>query len=337
MNISNENLKKFVSNCYKKVGIPNRDAETIADLQVLTDSRGVKSHGTKHLLSYINKLLDGSINTKPNIKIESETLSICTIDANNGLGHVIGTYAMQLAIKKAKHTGIGVIAVQNSSHYGAAACYSMLASNENMIGFTTSQTGSPSVAPFGGIDRLLDNAPISFAIPAKKEPAIVLDMACGSSSWGRIKEMEEKGIKLNEGQALDINGLITTDPVNAFTLLPFGEAKGFGLTVVMSILTRLLGRHQDKSKNQNRRGQLFIALNIEVFSDLNIFLNSVDEFIRDIRNSNTQTEIEKITLPGERAFNQHQKSQQIGIEIDSTHLHTLYQVANKLSVEFPWE
>ena len=164
-----DELREFVCALYREAGVGREDAELVAELQVETDLRGVYSHGTRHAPSYIAQILAGDVNPTPEIRVQREGAGYVLVDGDGGLGHVASAAAMRAAIEKARSTGIAAAGVVNAGHFGAAACFTMMAVEERMIGFATTNTGGPSVTAPGGAARVVGNNPLSYALPAGEE------------------------------------------------------------------------------------------------------------------------------------------------------------------------
>ena len=337
-------FQAFASELYQSVGVPKADADAVAQMQVETDMRGTYSHGTRALPGYASGVRNGEINPTPTPRILQDAPSTALIDADNSLGHVAGIRAMNLAIEKAHTSGIAAVAVRNSNHYGAAACFAMMALSEGMIGFTTTKTGGASVVPYGGVSGLLGNHPIGYAIPTKVEPPIVLDMACGMSAWGKVGVYGMEGKSLPLDWALDADGKPTQEPSEARGMLPFGGYKGHGLAIVMSIISGVLtggpaacNRTPETDSELARRGHIFYAIKVSNFCPLDQFTEAVDLEIRTVRNANRAEGVERIYLPGEIEWLNHQDALEHGVSLHRTHLDTLAELADELGVDVFWE
>ncbi len=342
--IQAEALQQFASALYQRVGVPTTDADDVARMQVETDLRGVYSHGTRALPGYVRSLRKGESNPKPNIRAITDAPSTALLDADNSLGHVAGIRAMRMAIEKARATGIAAVAVRNSNHYGAAACFAMMALPEGMIGFNTTKTGGASVAAHGGVSGVLGNHPLAYAIPTKAEPPIVLDMACGIAAWGKVGTLAIEGKQLPPGWALTADGQPTQDPRQARVMLPVGGAKGHGLAIVMSLLSGALtggpaacNTTPDTPPELARRGHFFYALKVSNFCPLDEFTAEVDAEIRTIRNSKRADGVERIYLPGEIEWLNQQDGLCHGIPLHRQHLNALAELARELGVDVFWE
>lgn len=335
-----DDLKRFCSELYQKVGVPKEDADAVAELEVQTDLRGVYSHGTRAVPGYVQSIINGRIKAKPNIKVVKEGGAFAVLDGDCGLGHVASIRGMNLAIEKAKKMGTGTVSVANSMHFGAAACYAIMALGHNMLGFATTSTGGASVAAFGGKEPAVGNNPLAYAIPAKEEFPIVLDMACGVSAWGRVGTVRMYGQKLTEGWALDENGQPTFDPAKARVMLPAGGAKGYGLAIVMSILAGVLvgGKPPcNKIRGQSDTEHFFYAIDIGSFTDYDEFLAETDRMIQKIHSTKPADGFDKVSLPGELEWIKYNKQLKAGIALHKDHVASLINMGKQLGVEAPWK
>jgi len=339
--IQADDLRLLSSRIYQKVGVSKENADTVANLQVETDLRGIHSHGTRALPGYVKSILSGRINPTPNIQIVNEYPSSGLVDGDAGLGHLVSVRAMNLAIDKAKTTGIAAVGACNSNHFGAASCFSMMALKHGMIGFSVS-TSSPGVAPYGGMERVMGNHPLSYAIPTKNEPHVVIDMACGVSAWGKVATMAMYGEKLSPGWALDENGKETDDPSKARVLLPMGGVKGYALAVAMDALSGPLAggvatcrRAISEYSGQRSSGHFFYAINVSNFVPLDEFTEEMDKAIQTIRESKPAEGFDRVYLPGEIEWLKSQKWRQEGIPLHHQHVKSLVDLAEELSVEVP--
>ncbi|MBM3236052.1 Ldh family oxidoreductase [Candidatus Poribacteria bacterium] len=332
-------LREFVSALYQKVGVLKDDADAVANLEVETDLRGVYSHGTRAMPRYVHGIRSGNLKARPDIQIVREGPSFALLDGDRGLGYMAGMKAMNLAINKAKATGIAAIGVRNSEHFGAAACYSMMALEHGMIGFATTNTGGTTIVAPGGITPVIANNPLSYAIPTKDEPPIVLDMACGISAWGRIGTMSMYGEKIPDGWLLTTDGKATNDPAVGKLMLPAAGPKGYGLAIVMGALAGPLvgGLTACLKKGDELSEHFFYALNVESFVPLDEFTKTMDETIRTIRASKTAEGVERVYLPGEIEWLKRQKCLREGIPIHKNHLESLANLAQELGVEIFWK
>ena len=342
--VQSEPFGEFASQLYQRAGVPKADADAVGRMQAETDQRGVYSHGTRALPGYVRGILKGQISPEAAPYVLEEAPSTALVDADNSLGHVAGRYAMSLAIQKAHTTGIAAIAVRNSNHYGAAACFAMMALPEGMIGFTTTNTGGASVVPHGGVSGLLGNHPVAYAIPARNEPPIVLDMAVGMSAWGKVGVYGMEGKTLPVGWVLDADGKPTQEPGEARGMLPFGGYKAHGLAIVMSLLSGVLtggpaacNRTPDTPPDLARRGHFFYAIKIGAFCPLDEFTQAVDAEIQTVRNAERADGVDRIYMPGEIEHLNQQDALRHGISLHRKHLGALAALGRELGVDPCWK
>lgn len=307
--ISQKSLRKFIEDLFHRAGVPTDEAVMVADVLMKAELRGIKSHGVSRIPIYIKRLELGVVSKESKITVLKETPCTAMLDGGYGLGQVIGSKAMQMAIKKAEATGIGIVGLNKSHHYGIAAYYSEMAISHNMIGFSCCNTKA-MMAPPGGASRAIGNNPFSFAFPAGDELPVIFDCACSTVAEGKIINARNAGKEIPQGWAVDINGKPTTDPAEALKgfILPAGGPKGYGLAVIMEILsgvltnsatgTHLTSIYADVDKSQNC-GNFFTAIKIDAFDDINAFKTRMDAYIRDMKNSKCAEGVSEIYMPGE--------------------------------------
>jgi len=334
-------LKELARELCIKAGIPTDHAQLIADLQVETDLRGVHSHGTRALPRYLRSIFNGDLIADPEIKIVEEGPSYTVIDGGNGIGHPSCVYGMSNAIEKAKKTGIAATGVRNSGHYGAAACYTMMAVEQKMIGFATTNTGGASVAAPGGAAPVVANNALSYGFPAGSKQPILLDMACAVASWGKVETLRMYGEPIPPGWLLDSEGLPVTVPSDVGRMLaPAAGARGYGLALAMGTLAGplvggLLACHKE-SGDKNPSEHFFIAINVGSFTDYDEYVSEVENGIDTIQKSRTAPDNDQVFLPGEIEWDNRQKSIKEGIPLHIDHLRALSEVAAQLDVDIPW-
>jgi LDH2 family malate/lactate/ureidoglycolate dehydrogenase len=318
-------LEGFCASIFNAVGIPEKDAKLVSRNLVEADLRGSSSHGVMRVPIYVKRIESGSIKPICQVTILKETPASALLDGNHGIGQVISHQAMTMCIEKAKASGVAFVTVRRSNHFGMALSYSTMTLEHDMIGMVFTSPAARLMAPWGGIDPILDNNPISFAIPAGKEFPVVLDMATTVVSRGKIAVAAKKGQRIPKDWALTIDGRETDDPEEAFDgiLLPIGGYKGYGLTVISGILAGLLPGaailsseisdfYRDVSVHQNI-GHFFGALRVDLFSAVEEFKAKMDRMIREIRNSRRAPGVDRIFLPGERGYLTAEKSRREGV------------------------
>ena len=231
-----EDLFNYAVLYMEKLGIPQKDAEIVADVLIAADLRGVDSHGLIRIYSYYGSRLEKKyMNPLTPFKIISETDTTLLYDGGNGLGQVVSCVAMKKCIEKAKKSNVAIATVKHSNHYGIAGYYAMMALEHGMIGISLTNS-QPLVAPTYGRTAVLGTNPISFAAPSYNEYPFVLDMATSVVPIGRIKVYEEKDEKIPIGWGIDDDGNVTEDPKKVQSggpgaLMPLG-----GIDIMLSLI-----------------------------------------------------------------------------------------------------
>ena len=279
------------------------------------------------------------MNATPQIRVLRDGPAFAVIDGDNGLGHPPSALAMQMAIEKAKSVGIAATGVRNAGHFGAAACYAMMAVEEKMIGFATTNTGIPSVIAPGGATPATANNPLSYALPAGEERPIVLDMACGASSWGKIHTMRMYGEPIPPDWLFNPESKPTGDQRQGDLLTPAGGPRGYGLALIMGILAGPLvgGLMACNKEHDDPSEHFFIAINVSSFTDFEEYAAEIDRGIRAIHASKTAEGVDQVYLPGEIEWRKHEAWIVNGIPLHIDHLRDLASIAEELGVEICWE
>ncbi|MFQ6003501.1 MAG: Ldh family oxidoreductase, partial [Candidatus Zixiibacteriota bacterium] len=187
--VDDERLKRFCTQVFVNLGVPEKDAEITSDILVASDLRGIPSHGVARLMRYVNGIRDKIIIPDAKVTVEKENNSTAVVNGGNGLGQPAGYFGMELAIKKAKDSGLGFVTVHNSNHYGIAGYYAMMALKDDLIGISMTNS-APLVVPTFSRDMMIGTNPISVAVPAGKERPYVLDMATSVVPRGKFEVYE---------------------------------------------------------------------------------------------------------------------------------------------------
>jgi LDH2 family malate/lactate/ureidoglycolate dehydrogenase len=340
--IQAEPLRRFCAAAFEGVGMADDDAATVADTLVEADLRGVHSHGVWWLITYTQRVRHGGINPQPDIRIVRETPVMVVIDADRAIGQVASVAAMRQAIHKAKACGVGVAAVRNSNHFGAAAYYALMAAQEGQIGFAVSDA-EPSMAPWGGARAVVGNNPMAYAVPAGADYFIVLDMAQSVVAWGKIFLAAQRGEKIPSTWALNPAGEPTDDPHAAMAglLLPFGGYKGYGLAVIMEILSSVLvgatfglgvPPMTDLTAGQDV-GHFFMALDIEHFLPQAEFQQRITTLLNEHRGVPLAPGVERVYLPGEIEHLKRVERLQSGIPLEPYVVEALIGLGEEMGLD----
>jgi L-2-hydroxycarboxylate dehydrogenase (NAD+) len=336
-------LAEFVARAFVAAGLPQDDAYAVAGLMVEADLRGSDTHGVIRLPLYVRRLRAGGINTKPNIRLVSDRASVALIDGDNGLGHLVMRRATALAIEKAKATGIGWVGARMSNHAGPAALYVTMPLAHDMVGLYFAVGSNNHLPPWGGSESLLGTNPMAVAVPALEEPPIVLDMAPTVAAYGKVRLKAQRGEAMPVGWMIDRQGKPLTDPKRADEghLLPIGDYKGYGLSLIIALLAGALNRAavgrevidfvKETGKATNT-GQAIMALSIEAFMPPSEFKKSVDAFVRDIRHSQRLPGVDRIWLPGEQSHAKRLDRSVRGVPMPKALRESLDGVARELKI-----
>ncbi len=339
-----ERLAGFVVRVFTAAGLPADDAQTLANLMVEADLRGSDTHGVIRLPLYVRRIRAGGINPKPDIRVVSDRPSAALIDGDNGMGHLVMRRAAELAIEKAKATGIGWVGARMSNHAGPAALYVTMPLKHDMIGLYFAVGSSNHLPPWGGSESLLGTNPMAVAVPAEREPPIVLDMSPTVAAYGKVRLKAQRGEPMPVGWMIDREGKPLTDPKRADEghLLPIGDYKGSGLSLIIGLLAGALNRAAvgrdvvdfvKEAGTPTNTGQAIAAISIEAFLPPAEFKRGVDRLIRDIRNSPRLPGVERIWLPGEQSHTKLLDRRAHGVPVPKALRDSLDALARDLNVE----
>jgi LDH2 family malate/lactate/ureidoglycolate dehydrogenase len=336
-----ETLMTFCTGVFEKLGLSREDALIAADAIVGSNMRGVDTHGVIRMLVYSAKLKGGFVNPKPNLRPLRETKGTALIDGGNGFGQIVGYRAMEIAIKKAREVGVSCVSVRNSNHFGTCAHYSMMAPPQDMIGLVFTNA-SAQIAPTGGAEKMLANNPWSVAVPAGKRFPVVLDMANSVVARGKIRQAAKEGRSIPPEWAVDKNGRATTDAKAALEgfLLPVGGYKGYGITLMVDLLTGVLANSCYGPRVQGLDiveaiggvGHTFMAIDVAAFDEVAEFKARMDAYIDEIKGSKKATGVEVIYMPGELEFLKEQERRQTGIPLHINIVNDLRKIAEENGV-----
>ena len=303
-------LRKEIINIFKKFGLSNNHALISANALINAELVGAYGHGLSRLKMYCDRIKKKVINAKPKIKIKKISQSISHIDANDSIGFVAADIAIKTSIKNAKKTGIGMVAVKNSGHYGLSGYYAEQAIRKNLI--TMIYTNAPpAVAPHGAIKSLFGTNPICFGTPTGSKIPFILDTSISMINRGKIRVAARNNKKIPEGVALDKFGKPTTNANKALegVQLPIAGFRGSGLAWMVDILSGVLtgGNHAGKVKDPfddftgpQNIGHLFITFKTNLF--VNNFNDRVKDNIKTIKRLPKIKGIKEIMYPGQNKY-----------------------------------
>ena len=336
-------LERFIQDAMLALGFPKNDSRTIAQLMAQADLQGSDGHGIFRLAPYAKRIKAGAINLRPQIKVLKEKPAMALIDGDNGMGHLVMKFATELAIQKAKTTGLAWVGTQYSNHAGPASLYAKMALEHDMLGLYFAVGNANHLPPWGGLDMLLSTNPIAAAIPALDETPIVLDMATTVAAYGKVKAKAQNGEMMPHGWMVDQKGQPLLDPKQSDQgfLLPIGGYKGYGLSMIVGILAGTLngaamGRNvidfnKDASSVTNT-GQSIVIIDPDAFGDIQEFKKQTDRLIQDIKASRKMPGVERIWLPGEQSHLKKLDHLKNGVALSPALIEQLALLAQELSI-----
>ncbi|MGH7265340.1 MAG: Ldh family oxidoreductase [Candidatus Rokuibacteriota bacterium] len=336
-----EALRATVSTIFERCGMSPEDAGMLAETLVGADLRGVHSHGVMRVPDYVHKLRRGGVDPRGRPRVVRESAGTLVVDGGNSMGQIGAHFAMRRAIERARTTNVSAAAVRGSNHCGAMAYFAMLALPEDMIGVATTNA-LPTMAPWGGVDRILGINPLAVAIPAAEERPVVFDGAFSHSARGKIQVYEQKGRPIPEGWAFDAEGRPTTDPRAALDglLQPIGGYKGIGLALVFGVLATVLSGASYGTElgdlgagpKPGEDGHFFLALRVGAFEEPARFKRRVDGIVREIRQGRRAPGVERLYLPGELEAEAERRYRREGIPLNEVTVAGIASVAAELGV-----
>ena len=328
-------LHELLGQIFEALGMSPVDAALLGDSLVAADLAGVHSHGVLRVPEYARKLRDG-VNPRGAPKLVRDAGAALVVDGDNSMGQVASSFAVHKAMERARELGVALAAVGGSNHCGAMAYYVKACSAEGLIGLAATNA-LPTMAPWGGLDKILGINPLGVAIPAGEEPDIVFDAAFSGSSHGKIRVYKQKGAAIPPTWAFDAEGKPTTDAAKAVEglLQPIGGYKGVGLAMVFGLLSSMLSGaaygtelgDMVSGPKTGVDGHFFLAIDVAAFQDLAEFRKRVDEAIRQLRASRRAEGVERLYSPGELEAETAQCYRREGIPLNAETLEGIRQAA----------
>ena len=358
-------LTEFVTDAFVGVGVPREDAAICADVLLESDKRGIESHGVNRFKPiYIDRINWGIQNPVTNFEILKETPTTPVVDGHDGMGQVIGYKAMEMAIKKAKKYGMGMVAVRNSCHYGIAGYYPSMAIKEGCIGMTGTNA-RPSIAPTFGVENMLGTNPLTIGFPTDEDFPFIIDCATSITQRGKLEYYARIGKDTPAGMVVGREGQALTNTEEILTQLNTGEAalaplggigedlagyKGYGYATVVEVLSAALQQGQFLSaltgigangeKIPFHLGHFFIAIDTEAFLGLDAFKKTAGDIMRELRASQKAPGHDHIFTAGEKEWNVWLERKDSGVPINEAVQSEFSKVRDDLGLTkyvFPWE
>lgn len=346
-NIKIEDLKDFCAKALIQEGMRQDHANVVADVLAETDAYGTHSHGTKNLHNYIRKFRVKGCDIKGEPVVDKEGPAFAVIDAQNTLGMIPSVLAMNMACDKAQESGIAIVTVKNSNHFGAAGYYANLAAERGMIGIAVSNV-DPNMAAPGARGMVIGNNPIAYASPAIETPSVFLDIALSNVASLKVVQARKDGQQIPANWIVDGDGLPTTDPSHypaEGAMQPMAAHKGYGLAVLVDLLTGILSGSATSAgggivswvfelDKPNNVAHTFLAIDPKLFG-----VNDIDKRTEDmagaLRNAPKAKGSERIYMPGEIEWGRVAKARATGIPLPPDVETSLQDLADELGLTLP--
>lgn len=351
LKISAQDIKDFATKILLKNSYTKNEAKITAEVLVEANLRGVDSHGISRLKRYVDDVSSGICTPGKNPKIIKETPISVVLDGQGGVGPYIAQLAMNLSIAKAKKSGIGIVNVRNSNHYGIAGFYAEQASQKNMMGFSSTNS-APMVVPTFGKNMVLGTNPLAYAFPCENKKILLIDMSSSVVPRGKVEVHERLGKNIPFGWATDENGETCSDPQRVLCnmlekkgggLLTlggegeiFGGHKGYGLSLLSEILTAGLSQGAFSPNTYQGQGKVchtFQSTRLDLFGDSKKIKKHLSDFLEYIRKSEKAKGQKRIYIHGEKEFELREKLLKSKITFDSKTTENLYYLAEKFSIK----
>jgi LDH2 family malate/lactate/ureidoglycolate dehydrogenase len=357
MHVPSKLIREQLVTVFTAWGMSPAHADTTAEMMLETDLRGVDSHGISMLPTYDREFRAGRLNMRPSFKTLREGPAFALIDADASLGHPVSVHAMNLAVDKCRQSGVAVVSVVNSHHFGAAGCYSRIAADRGVIGMVTASTRGVTMVPTFGAEPVMGTNPLAFAAPAKRNSPFELDMATTTVAAGKVKVYKLNHKPLPAGWVVDDQNQAVTDPEQAFGyvferpeggITPLGGArevgghKGYGLAVMVHILGGVLAgasfspirNRTQKPSDPHNIGHFFMAIDPRAFRAEGEFENDLDQVIDTLHGARRANPAQPVLVAGDPEMATRAERLRDGVPVPDDLLEQLRAVARSANVPF---
>jgi len=337
-------LNQFSKDLFVAKGVSDEHAQTMANALTWADLRGVDTHGISRVPMYFRLLDSKEMNAKPKLRVLQETLALTVLEADRSAGPIAMQEASDIAMKKAKHTGVGLVMVRNTTHTASLGIYSEKIAKSGMACIALAAS-RPNMGYYGSKAAGVSTAPFSMAVPGPKGQAIILDMASGIVSLGKLAQLKAKNEALQPGWALDAEGQETIDPQKALIPLPLGGPKGSGLSLMfemmasLPVLNPLIGHFFSDKEDAQRHCQnaWVMAIDIQQVCPEASFAEEMLNTIKALKALPVDEKVgTEILMPGERGYKEREKREQQGVPIPPKMQATLIDLATQYKVASPF-
>ena len=344
-------MRNFSNHVFSRFGFTDEESKIITDVLLMSDMYGIESHGVQRMVLYYKTIKNGRIHMNSKWEIVHETPLSAVIDNHFGVGQLVGHFAMKKAIEKAKTSGIGMISVRNSNHYGIAGYYAKLACDEGLIGISTTNSEAIMVPTYGRMAMLGSN-PIAIAMPADPYD-FFFDASTTVVTRGKLEVYNKKGEPLPEGWALNSQGVDSTDAAdillninekNGGGILPLGGStekygghKGYGNGMIAEIFSSILS--QGLTSNHTHIGSTggtchsFIAINPNLFGNPDDIKAHLSKFLEELRQSPKAEGQTRIYTHGEKEIEAYEKRAKEGIPVNENTIKEMRLICEEFDVD----
>lgn len=323
MKLTHETLHSLIKTKLTQAGLTTAHAHIVADVLVHADLRGIHSHGAVRVEYYAERISKGGTNTAPKFNFEKTGPCSAIFHGDNGAGHVAAKLAMDEAIAMAKENGVAVVGLSRIGHSGALSYFVEMAADAGLIGISMCQS-DPMAVPFNGADVYFGTNPIAFAAPGEGDDKIIFDMATTVQAWGKILDARSRNVSIPDSWAVDSTGKPTTDPHAVHALLPIAGPKGYGLMMMVDVLTGVLlglpfGKNVSSMYHDLKEGrnlaQLHIVIDPERFAGAEVVRQGISRMMKELNNIKPVEGVDMVFYPGQNTELAEKEALKNGIEI----------------------
>ena len=339
-----ETLAAQVAALLRGWGMSGEHAAITTEHLLYADLHGIDSHGCGMLLEYHKGMAADRLTMTPTVTIVRDGPTTALVDGGGGLGHVPADFAMKLAIAKCRETGVGVVTVRNSGHYGSAGSYAAMASAAGLMGIATTNCRTPAVVPTRGVEAMLGTNPIACAAPTNDlARPFLLDMSTSTVPVGRLMTERRRGRTLPRGWALDRSGLPVTSPRRALSarrLTPLGATpemgshKGYGLATMVELLASTLPGLREAQDGTDRVGHFFLVIDPDRFGAADAFVKALSALVDDLRASKPLKAGEPVLVAGDPEHSARAERARTGIPLSRFVIEDIRSVCRASTVPF---
>jgi len=340
-------LRELVASAFRAAGSQDDEARAIADHLVDANLVGHDSHGVIRVAKYIDWHAQDMVLANRHASIVRETASHAVVDGQFGYGQVIGREAMDIAVRKARESGVCAVATRNAGHLGRIGAWAEHAASARLasIHFVNTSGFGILVAPFGGSDRRLSANPIAAGAPGPDGASLILDISTSAIAEGKIQVARNQHQALPEGCVIDAGGRSTRDPAAFYgppagALLPMGGHKGYGLSIFCEILAGALTgggtTHPDNATAHRLvNNMLSVVFDTSFFCGEEAFMNEILRMASFVRASPPAVPGGEVLLPGELERRTRTLRERDGIPLDTQTRRQIADSVTSLNVDLP--